>query len=294
MTAVRELAPDLLGVQEIVVDEADTPREQWDAIAAQTIIAFAADCGLTAEIPATAGYPHGVTMAANAHRAWYTAVLWNPDTISYAPGSYRPVGNPDFWHGLTMAAFDIGAAEPLTMVSYHGDPFRPNWRAEEARRLKGLLRVTGGAKHAVVVGDFNALSAPGARPGRDTALLRRRRGVRHAGSRRPRIPGPGRHHRWRPVGRPAADGNPAAQGLHGRRGGLSRCSVAADGRALEGRPGRPRPLGRTPYRSDPRHPPRRPRTDGVRRPRQRSGTGRLRPPDLLGLPRPRPDHHGGG
>jgi len=169
VAAVRELTPDLLGVQEIVVDEANTPREQWGAIAAQTINAFAADCGLTAAIPPTAGYPHGVTMAANAHRAWYTAVLWNPDTVSHTPGTYRPLGSPDFWHGLTMAAFNIGAAEPLTVVSYHGDPFRPNWRAEEARRLKGLLRITGGAKHAVVVGDFNALSAARV-PGPDGTL----------------------------------------------------------------------------------------------------------------------------
>jgi hypothetical protein len=150
VTAVRELAPDILGLQEVVVDEAAIPSAQWDAIAAQTITAFAEDCGLTAAVPATPGRWHGVAMAANAHRAWYTATLWNPSTAAVVPGSYRPLGAPDFWHGLTTAAFDIGAPEPLTAVSYHGDPFRPNWRTDEARRIKGLLRVTGGVRPAVL------------------------------------------------------------------------------------------------------------------------------------------------
>ncbi|MDO0936546.1 endonuclease/exonuclease/phosphatase family protein [Streptomyces sp. DG2A-72] len=157
--AVQEFGPDLLGLQEVVVDEAATPPAQWDAVAALTIAAFAEDCGLSAAVPATPGRPQGVAMAANSHRAWYTAVLWNPDSVGHVSGSYRPLGAPDFWHGLTTLAFDIGAAEPLTLVSYQGDPFRPNWRAEEALRIKGLLRRTGGVKPALVIGDFNALSA---------------------------------------------------------------------------------------------------------------------------------------
>lgn len=159
VAAVQELDPDILGVEEIVVDEAETPPDQWDTVAAQTITAFAEDCGLTAEVPATQGHPHGVAMAANAHRAWYTAALRNPSAAGHVEGTYRPLGSPDFWHGLTTAAFDIGAVGPLTLAVYHGDPFRPNWRTEEARRIKGLLRVTGGVRPAVVLGDFNALSA---------------------------------------------------------------------------------------------------------------------------------------
>ncbi|WP_019062458.1 endonuclease/exonuclease/phosphatase family protein [Streptomyces prunicolor] len=157
--AVQELAPDILGLQEVVVDEAAIPCSQWDAIAAQTITAFAEDCGLTAAVPATPGRWHGMAMAANAHRAWYTAALWNPNTAAIVPDTYRPLGSPDFWHGLTTAAFDIGAPEPLTAVSYHGHPGSPLYRTEEARRIKMILRRTGGVKPAVAVGDFNALSA---------------------------------------------------------------------------------------------------------------------------------------
>ncbi|MDH6624358.1 endonuclease/exonuclease/phosphatase family metal-dependent hydrolase [Streptomyces sp. LBL] len=169
VTAVRELAPDFLGLQEIVVDEDATPPAQWDAVAAQTITGFAEDCGLTATVPATPARPHGTAMAANTHRSWYTAVLWNPASGAHVPGSYRPLGAPDFWHGLTTAGFDIGAVEPLTVVSYHGHPGSPVWRTEEARRIKMILRRTGGVKPSIVVGDFNALSAARV-PGPDGTL----------------------------------------------------------------------------------------------------------------------------
>ncbi|NEB01886.1 endonuclease/exonuclease/phosphatase family protein [Streptomyces sp. SID13726] len=172
VAAVRELDPDILGVQEIVVDAPNTPRKQWDAAAADTVAAFADDCGLTAGITPTDGYPHGVAMAADGHphRAWYTAALWKPGAVGYVPDSYRPLGVPDFWHGLTTIAFDVGSGEPVVLVVYQGDPFRPDWRFQEALRIKGLLRRTGGVKPAVVVGDFNSLSAARV-PGPDGALV---------------------------------------------------------------------------------------------------------------------------
>ncbi|MGW2858336.1 endonuclease/exonuclease/phosphatase family protein [Streptomyces sp. NPDC001205] len=157
--AVQEIAPDVLALQEIVVDEARTGRDRWEERAAQTIRAFAADCQLTAEVEETAGYLDGVAMASNGNRPWFTALLWNPATVRYVPGSYRPFGAPDFWHGVTTASFDLGAGDPLTVVSYHGDPFRPSFWADEALRLKGICRTVGGAKKAVVIGDFNAPSA---------------------------------------------------------------------------------------------------------------------------------------
>ncbi|MEV0636417.1 endonuclease/exonuclease/phosphatase family protein [Streptomyces sp. NPDC050619] len=159
VTAVRELAPGFLGLQEVVVDEATTPRDQWDAIAAQTITAFAEDCGLTATIPATPGHPHGAAMAANAHRAWYTAVLWNPHAAGFVPGSYRPYGALDFWHGFTTAGFDLGNGEPVLVASYQGHPINKDVRLGEAWRIKSIYRTTGGAKPGFVMGDFNALSA---------------------------------------------------------------------------------------------------------------------------------------
>ncbi|MFF7413249.1 endonuclease/exonuclease/phosphatase family protein [Streptomyces lydicus] len=159
VTAVHEIGPHILGLQEVVVDESATATEEWDESAAETIKAFAADCGLTASVEATPGYPYGAAMAANSHRPWYTALLWDPNAAEVVPGSYRPYGAPDFWHGFTTARFDIGACEPVTVGSYHGDPFRPDFRANEALRVKGIYRRTGGAKPGFVIGDFNAPSA---------------------------------------------------------------------------------------------------------------------------------------
>jgi endonuclease/exonuclease/phosphatase family metal-dependent hydrolase len=157
--AVKDMAPEILGLQEIVVDEDVTHPHEWDATASEVIRDFAADCGLTASVAATPGRPHGIAMAANVHRPWYTALSWNPNTVRVLPKSYRPFGAPDFWHGLTTARFDIGAREPLLIASYHGDPFRPNARADEALRIKGIFRRTGGVKPGLLIGDFNGLSS---------------------------------------------------------------------------------------------------------------------------------------
>jgi endonuclease/exonuclease/phosphatase family metal-dependent hydrolase len=158
ITAIREIGPDILALQEVLVDERDTSREDWEQQAAELIQDLAEECGLTAKVGATAGYPHGTAMAANAHRAWWTALMWNPDTVRPVDNSYRPYGAPDFWHGCATASFDVGAREPVLVASYHGDPFRPTFRADEALRLKGIFRRTGGVKPGFCVGDFNALS----------------------------------------------------------------------------------------------------------------------------------------
>ncbi|MFJ7279762.1 endonuclease/exonuclease/phosphatase family protein [Kitasatospora sp. NPDC098663] len=152
--AIREMAPDVLTVQEILVDT--TGPDRWDDAAAEIIRALAADCGLACTLP---GGPAGAAMCHNAHRPWYTAILWNPDTVAPVPGALRAVGAPDFWHGVTTLALDVGATEPLLVASYHGDPFRPDARYNEALRLKGLFRRTGGVASGVLLGDFNSICA---------------------------------------------------------------------------------------------------------------------------------------
>jgi endonuclease/exonuclease/phosphatase family metal-dependent hydrolase len=159
VTAIQEIEPDILALQEVVVDERVTSRDSWEAEAAALIQDLAAQCNLTASVGVTEGYPHGTAMAANWHRPWWTALLWNPETVQMVEGSYRPFGAPDFWHGCTTALFDVGARQPLLVASYHGDPFRPDFRYNEALRVKGTFRTTGGVKPGFCVGDFNALSA---------------------------------------------------------------------------------------------------------------------------------------
>lgn len=119
--AVREMAPDVLALQEVLVDEGSLPPERWDGAAAELIQRFADDCGLTANI-SVPGYAHGTTMASNSARPWYTALLWRPDAVNIQ--RFRPYGAPDFFHGCTTATFDVGASKPLKVASYHGDPYR--------------------------------------------------------------------------------------------------------------------------------------------------------------------------
>ncbi|MFE2726483.1 endonuclease/exonuclease/phosphatase family protein [Kitasatospora sp. NPDC059327] len=156
VTAIRELAPDILTVQEILVDEVPDPQD-WDRAAAEVVRRLAADCGLVCEVPRRG--TAGVAAAASFRRPWYTAVLWNPAVAAPVPNGFLAYGAPDFWHGLATVRLDVGVAEPFLVASYHGDPFRPDFRANEALRLKGLLRRTGGAKVGLVAGDFNSISA---------------------------------------------------------------------------------------------------------------------------------------
>ncbi|MCB5908109.1 hypothetical protein [Streptomyces pinistramenti] len=180
-TAVREIAPDILGVQEIVVDERTTAREDWESEAAALVHDFAAACGLSTAVTATATYPHNTAMANNTHRPWWTALMWNPDTVAVVDGSYRPYGAPDFWHGLTTVSFDIGARTPVLGYSYHGGPFHPRWRYDECLRIKGMLRRTGGVAPAVVLMDGDFVSATEVVGGRRAHALLRRRAVRGPG-----------------------------------------------------------------------------------------------------------------
>ncbi|MFJ2175982.1 endonuclease/exonuclease/phosphatase family protein [Streptomyces sp. NPDC087851] len=158
VAAIREIRPSVLALQEVVVDESQGPSE-WATEASMVIQQFAADCRLTATTVRSDGTPGRTAMANNQARGWYTALLWDPEIVKPVPGGFRPYGAPDFWHGFTTVRFDIGAAEPLLVGSYHGDPFRGDWRRHEAFRIKGAFRTTGGALPGVVLGDFNAPSA---------------------------------------------------------------------------------------------------------------------------------------
>ncbi|RKN53595.1 hypothetical protein D7231_35050 [Streptomyces klenkii] len=53
---------------------------------------------------------------------------------------WRPIhGGAESWHGLACADLDIGAARPMRTVSFHGDPFRPRRRFDEALRVRSLF-----------------------------------------------------------------------------------------------------------------------------------------------------------
>ena len=158
VAVIREISPHILALQEVIVDES-RPSSEWATEASTIIQQLAAETGLSATTVHSDGRPGPTAMANNLARGWYTALLWNPNTVTPVAGGFRPYGAPDFWHGFTTMRFDIGSAEPITVASYHGDPFRGNWRRDEAFRIKSVFRTTGGAKPGLLLGDFNALSA---------------------------------------------------------------------------------------------------------------------------------------
>lgn len=157
VTAIQEIAPDILALQEFILDESGTGRDRWESEAASLIQDLSEECGLSASVRVSAYHPHGTAMAANWHRPRWTALMWNPHTVDVVEGSYRPFGAPDYWHGCTTARFDVGAKVPVLIASYHGDPFRPDYRYNEALRLKGTICTTGGVRPALCVGDFNSI-----------------------------------------------------------------------------------------------------------------------------------------
>ncbi|MER5550069.1 endonuclease/exonuclease/phosphatase family protein [Streptomyces sp. NPDC002589] len=158
VTTIGEIAPDILALQEVIVDETRAGPD-WATEASTIIQQLAAETGLSATTMRSNGTPGPTAMANNRDRGWYTALLWNPSTVKPVAGGFRPYGSPDFWHGCTTMLFDIGAAEPVSVAAYHGDPFRGDWRRHEGFRLKSIFRTTGGAKPGLALGDFNALSA---------------------------------------------------------------------------------------------------------------------------------------
>ncbi|MEU5834924.1 hypothetical protein ABZ820_14795 [Streptomyces diacarni] len=139
VTVIKEITPDVLALQEVVVNETRPPSE-WAQEASESVQQLASECGLSATTVRADGSPGPTAMANNAHRGWYTALLFNPDAVTPTPGGFRPYGAPDLWHGLTTAVFDIGASSPITVANYHGDPFRGGWRLDEAYRLNSVFR----------------------------------------------------------------------------------------------------------------------------------------------------------
>ncbi|MDH6709220.1 hypothetical protein P3T27_005966 [Kitasatospora sp. MAA19] len=116
VTAIREVSPDILCLQEVLVDD-DAPEDtdadgivdetkrlrRWDSQATTVIERLARECGLTATIVRSDGSAGAVAMARNAHRPWYTAVLWRPETVTPVPGGFRAYGSP----GLFVAAVTV-------------------------------------------------------------------------------------------------------------------------------------------------------------------------------------------
>ncbi|CAM5313564.1 endonuclease/exonuclease/phosphatase family protein [Streptomyces abikoensis] len=146
--AIRGLDVQVLAVQEIL---GSTPED-----GSRVLSRLADDTGLvctTTPDPAT-GAPAGSALASSQH-SFHTGLLWHPD-LQAVPGGWRAHnGAPDFWHSLATLVLDIGG-QRVKFASFHADPFRPDWRYNEARRVTSAFR--SGIPGAVGA-DWNAISA---------------------------------------------------------------------------------------------------------------------------------------
>ncbi|GGV73576.1 hypothetical protein GCM10010277_87370 [Streptomyces longisporoflavus] len=70
VTAIQEIAPDILALQEFILDESGTGRDRWESEAASLVQDLSEGCGLSASVRVSAGHPHGTAMATNWHRPW--------------------------------------------------------------------------------------------------------------------------------------------------------------------------------------------------------------------------------
>ncbi|RSO07013.1 hypothetical protein DMH18_26625 [Streptomyces sp. WAC 06783] len=105
--------------------------------------------------PAIAASQHGHPDASGAFRGnFHVGVLWAPD-VEPVPGGWRAYnGLPDFWHALATIRLDFGST-PIKVGSFQGDPFRPDWRYNEARRVTSAFL----GQLGILGADFNCISA---------------------------------------------------------------------------------------------------------------------------------------
>lgn len=158
VNVVRWIKPDSLNLQEIL---AVTPVE-----AGSLVKKFADDTDLACmtapnpksgepSVPALAASQHGHLDSTGTFRGnYYVAQMWNPD-VQPIPGGWRAYnGMPDFWHAMSTIRLDFGGRKIKT-GAFQGDPFRPDWRYNESRRVTSAFLGQTGWLGA----DFNCLSA---------------------------------------------------------------------------------------------------------------------------------------
>ncbi|MCC3766093.1 endonuclease/exonuclease/phosphatase family protein [Streptomyces sp. UNOC14_S4] len=146
--SIRTMGVHVLAVQEIIGAEPDD--------GAKVLWQLADDTGLTCTTAPdpTTGTSAGPALASSQHH-FHTGLLWHPD-LTAVPGGWRAYnGAPDFWHSLATLVLDAGGP-PVKFASFHADPFRPDWRYNEARRVTSAFRA--GVPGAIGA-DWNAISA---------------------------------------------------------------------------------------------------------------------------------------
>ncbi|NGO73197.1 hypothetical protein, partial [Streptomyces boncukensis] len=160
---VLEDVPDargvVVGVQEIV---APTLRA-----AGRVIKALARDTGMccqalpTVDNQAVPAVARGRRGNGPAGLTFFVGLLW-AGSMEPIPGTLRAY-HDQMWHGLITAQFDVGLPQPLLVGSWHANPWCPDARLSEARRVS--VPFTAPGLPGVLSSDTNMLAADPARDG---------------------------------------------------------------------------------------------------------------------------------
>ncbi|MGY4969562.1 hypothetical protein ACWGCC_10070 [Streptomyces nigrescens] len=156
--ATRALGVHSLSVQEVLGVDAEEAgqllRQFADDTCLRCMTAPNPRSGAPAE-PAIAASQHGHLDKSGAFRGnYHVGLLWSPE-IQPVPGGWRAYnGLPDFWHALATQLLDFGGTR-LKIGSFQGDPFRADWRFNEARRVVSAYLGQSG----LLGGDFNGLAS---------------------------------------------------------------------------------------------------------------------------------------
>ncbi|MFF2374788.1 hypothetical protein ACFVUW_10430 [Streptomyces xiamenensis] len=141
---ISDMDPDVIAVQEIL---GSTPY-----LAGDGLLQLAADTGLTCNTIQRPVYEDAARPAlASAvnheryderdvnRRRYHTGLMWRPG-IAPVPGGWRHYSDGrDFWHSLATLILDCGGPK-IKVASFQGDPFRPDHRFNEARRVVSAFR----------------------------------------------------------------------------------------------------------------------------------------------------------
>jgi endonuclease/exonuclease/phosphatase family metal-dependent hydrolase len=146
---IRGLGADVLAVQEIRAQQADTARARLRRLAA--------DVGMNCVVPGLDEGP-GRTALATGARGYHCGLLWRAG-IEPVPGSFRAAGVGRLWHGAGWLTLTVGGVQ-VRHATFHATPFTRRLRADENELLLAMLGSGPDGDVPLLVGaDWNTESA---------------------------------------------------------------------------------------------------------------------------------------
>ncbi len=140
---LRDERPTVALLQEIYAPDREELMTRVRSLARET--------GLQCE------YEPGKVAAAYGSHDMHAAVLWDPERVSPAAGTWRFYGHGELWHAMVVGTAEIDGVQ-VSVASYQAPSLGKSTRLNESERL--VLAATSGYTGDALIfcGDFNSLS----------------------------------------------------------------------------------------------------------------------------------------